>query len=247
MQAAARASSRNRWFFLSSRRPAVTRSARYSLACGLGGLGGLAGRQRGDEVADDRGRHPHCIRQPGEQRVPRPLGHVHQAVKLLDDLSLCLADRPEHAAVALELAAWFRVLVGLGRAEVDGHHDPLPRARAGGERGTGVERSLRVDHAVAGRGEFALEGVAQEHLVPVPVPQHARRPVDALQHEPGSEHRVGERPGPGERRDDLYRSAVLPQELRDLLEMRVDASGAGFAEGSRDDDWPRVTDRSRTS
>jgi hypothetical protein len=32
-----------------------------------------------------------------------------------------------------------------------------------------------------------------------------------------------------------------------LLEMRVDAGGAGFAEGSRDDDWPRVTGRSRIS
>ena len=80
------------------------------------------------------------------------------------------------------------LFVGLGDPEVNCHNHALvwPSPRAQGR--PGVQRTLGVDDAVADLGEASAQRVAEEHLMPVPIPDDASGSAASLEYEAKAEN-----------------------------------------------------------
>ena len=131
------------------------------------------------EVADDGGGNSLGLWEPAQERIPRPSGHIHQAIDLRDYLSFQLPDRPEHAPVPLDLLL-VSPFIGLGDPEMNGHDHALMRPSPRTHGRPGFRRALGVDNAVADSGEASAQRVAEEHFMPVPIPHDASGPTALL-------------------------------------------------------------------
>ena len=127
------------------------------------------------EVVDDGGRHRSGLREPAQQGLPRPLGHVHETVDLGDHFSFELPDRPEHCPVAPDLLL-VGPFVGLGDPEMNGHDHALVRPSPRAQRRPCGQRTLGIHDAVSGVGEGPAQCLAQEHFMPAPIPDDASGP-----------------------------------------------------------------------
>lgn len=153
-----------------------------------------------DEIADDGRGNGRGLRKPAHERVPRPPGDVHKAVDLRDYLPFDLPDSVEYLSVAADLPLP-GPFVCLGNPEVNCHDHTLVRSSACAQSRPGGQRILGVDDAVTGVGEMPPQRVAEEDLVPVPIPGNTRGPAASRYRETGTEYRDGQCPAPRERCD----------------------------------------------
>ena len=117
---------------------------------------------------------------------------------------------------------------------MNGHNHALVRPSPRAQGRPGGQRTLGVNDAVTDLGEASAQRLAEEHLMPVPVPGDASGSAAPLQSEAEAEDGYGERPAPREWRDERgsYPALKIPPKL---LDMRVNARGAFLPEDGRDD------------
>lgn len=157
--------------------------------------------QRRHEVADDGRGHLRCLREPAQERLPSPVGHVYQPIDLRDNVSFQLPNRAEHGAATPDQLLG-GVFVGLRDPEVNRHHHGLVRPSPRPQRRPGGQRALGKDDAIADHAEALAQSVAKEHLMPVPVPGDVSRSAAPLKDKAAeAEDGDGERPAPRERCD----------------------------------------------
>ena len=193
--------------------------------------------QRRHEVADDGGGNSGSLGQPAQDPVLRRPGHVHEPVNPGDHLAFVLPDRPEQVSATLDLVL-VSPLIGLRGLEVNRQHHALVRSPPRAQGGPGSQGILGVDDALAHASKAPAECLAQESLVPVPVPGDAGGPTASFQYEgPEGVDGVAQWLSPRERCDQRGGHAVPLQVLPQLLDVGVDARDASLPEDGRDDKW----------
>ena len=109
----------------------------------------------------------------------------------------------------------------------------LPRTQGG----PGGQRTLGVNDAVAGHRKAPAQRVAQEYLMPIPVPYDTGGSAYPPQNETRAENRYRERPPPREWRNKRGGHSVTLKILPKLPDMRVHTSDAFFSEHGSDHQW----------
>ena len=92
--------------------------------------------------------------------------------------------------------------ISLRNAEVNGNDHPLMRTSPRPQGSSRGHRTLSVDDTVTGFGESMAQRVAEEHFVPMPIPDDTSGPTAPHQREADTEHGYGELRRPRERCDE---------------------------------------------